>query len=257
MNIVLLAREGMTGPVALFEGPKGFTEVFDMKLEYDWSKGDFSLISKCVLKKYNAEVHSQSAIEAIIELSRNHKFAIEEIKKITITTFLTAYHIIGSGSYGDRKVVYSKEQADHSFFYLVAVALLDGQIYPEQFEKQRIQQKDVQDLLQKVHVETKLPFHKPVTLAGILDPYTNAYPAKMKAKAEILFNDGRTITQETDDYPGFHTRPYTWEQTIDKFKKLSQPINSSEKQNEMIDTIEQLEMRDLQQLLQLLAAINF
>ena len=49
MNIVLLAREGMTGPVALFEGPKGFADVFDMKLEFDWSKENWRCIGASYL----------------------------------------------------------------------------------------------------------------------------------------------------------------------------------------------------------------
>jgi 2-methylcitrate dehydratase len=57
MNIAFLAREGMTGPVAIFEGPKGFDEVFGMKLDYDWDKERLnssrnayskSLMSKCM-----------------------------------------------------------------------------------------------------------------------------------------------------------------------------------------------------------------
>src|SRR5207247_598346 len=135
----------------------------------DWSKESFDLIRKCVLKRYNAEVHSQSTIEAVLELRHQHSIDPSEIEKIDITTFLTAYHIIGSGAYGDRKKVETKEQADHSLFYLVAVALLDGDIYPEQFEPARIKRKDVQDLLQKVSVKTGFPLHKPLKLAGVLD----------------------------------------------------------------------------------------
>src|SRR4029077_21089467 len=31
MNIVLLARENMTGPISVFEGPKGIAQIMDMK----------------------------------------------------------------------------------------------------------------------------------------------------------------------------------------------------------------------------------
>lgn len=46
INITLLAEQGMTGPVSIFEGPRGFKDVFDMDLEYDWSKENFELIRK-------------------------------------------------------------------------------------------------------------------------------------------------------------------------------------------------------------------
>jgi len=154
INFSLLAKQGMTGPLALFEGPKGMADIFNMKLKYDWTKDRFELIQKCVLKSYNAEVHTQTAIECMLDIRRSNKFSPAEIERIDVTTFLTAYHITGSGSYGNRKEVETKEQADHSMFYLVAVAALDGEIYPAQFETERINRSDVQSLLQKVFVHT-------------------------------------------------------------------------------------------------------
>jgi 2-methylcitrate dehydratase len=244
MNIVMLAQQGMTGPIALFEGPKGFKEVFDMNLDYDWEHENFELIKKCVLKKYNAEVHSQSAIEAALTLRENYSFDVDDIESIKVTTFLTAYHIIGSGAYGDRKTVKSKEQADHSMFYLIAAAILDGELYPEQFTPERINRNDVQELLQKVDVRTTVPLHKPVTVAGFLDPYTKAYPDKMKAQVEIVLKDGRELTVEKDDYPGFFTHPMSWDDVIKKFKRLCAGIIDHRKQQEIIQTVKGLEKHD-------------
>lgn len=240
-GIVLLAREGMTGPIAIFEGPKGFKDVFDMKLDYDWDKETFELIRKCVLKRYNVEVHAQSALEAVDELRKNNAFAIADIEKVEITTFLTAYHIIGSGAYGDRQTVETKEQADHSLFYAAAVLLLDGYIYPEQYEPERIKRKDVQELLQKVTVSTGFPLHEPVKIAGLLDPYTQAYPDKVRAKVEIKLKNGKTLTCEKEDYHGFFTRPFSWEDTMDKFKRLTTPVIGKELQEKLIDTVKNLD----------------
>lgn len=252
VNIVWLAQQGITGPIALFEGPKGFEEIFKMKLDYDWSQETFELIPKCVLKPYNAEVHSQSAIDAALELKRKESFNVEDIEKIEITTFLTSYHIIGSGAYGDRKIVHSKEQADHSLFYLIAVALIDGNVYPEQFEPERIERTDVQSLLQKVNVHTKFPIHKPVKIAGLLDPYTEAYPDKLKAKVEIQLYNGKKLISEKEDFPGFHTRPYGWEETIEKFKHLCKGVIPPSHQTEIINCVQDLENRNMNSLIDLL-----
>jgi 2-methylcitrate dehydratase len=243
MNIILLAKEGMTGPVALFEGPKGFKEIFDMKLEYNWEKEGFELLQKCSLKSYNAEVHSQAAIEAILEIRKENTFNPLEVEEVIITTFLTAYHIIGSGAYGDRKEVHSKEQADHSLFYLSAIALLDGQVYPEQFEPERIQRDDVQNLLQKVQVKTGFPLHKPIKVAGLLDPYTEAYPDKMKTKVEIKLKNGKTFTKEKNDYSGFYSRPLSWQLIIEKFNRITSEINT-QRQKDIIDFIQNLEKQE-------------
>jgi len=253
-NIAFLAQQGMTGPVALFEGPKGFKDIFGMKLEYDWSKENFELIKKCVLKKFNAEVHSQPALEAALELKQQHNFSADDIEKIDVTTFLTAYHIIGSGSYGDRKKVETKEQADHSLFYLTAVVLLDGEIYPEQFETARIESSDVQQLLQKVHAETSFPLHQPIIVAGILDPYTEAYPDKMKTKVEIKLKSGKTFTCKKEDYYGFFTRPFSWDYTIKKFKRLAADIIDDNVQDEIINTVQHLDdEKDMMHLVKLLS----
>jgi len=253
MNIVLLAREGMTGPIALFEGAKGFKEVFDMKLDYDWTKETFELIPKCVLKRYNAEVHTQPSIQAALELKEHHNIVAADIEKVDITTFLTAYHITGSGAYGDRKEVCTKEQADHSLFYVVAVALLDGDVYPVQFERARILREDVQQLLQKVEAHTVSPIHKPIKLAGVLDPYTEAYPDQVKAKVEITMKNGKTYTCEKENYPGFFTDPFSWPDVIEKFKRLTNNIVNDNHQNQIIETVQGLDKGDMSKLIQLIA----
>jgi 2-methylcitrate dehydratase len=256
-NICFLAREGMTGPIAIFEGPKGFKEVFDMKLDYDWDKETFELIPRCVLKKFNVEVHAQATLEALDELHKVNFIDPEEIESVELTTFLTAYHIIGSGAYGDRQVVETKEQADHSLFYAAAVLLLDGEIYPAQYEPERIKSRDVQALLKKVKVGTGFPLHEPLVVAGMLDPYTLAYPDKMKTKVKISLKGGRTLTREQEDYHGFFTRPFNWEDTLTKFRRLSQGAMDDATQDRLIGTVRDLEsLADISPLIDLLAGIQ-
>jgi 2-methylcitrate dehydratase len=252
MNIIFLAQQGMTGPIALFEGPKGFQDIFGMKLKYDWQKEDFSLIRKCVLKPYNAEVHTQGAIEAALDLKKKYSISPNDIDKIDITTFLTSYQITGSGAYGDRKIVETKEQADHSMFYLVAVALLDDNVYPEQFETERINRPDVQQLLQKINVHTKLPIHKPMAIADTLDPYTNPYPDKVKNKVEIFLKNGKHFVMEKDDHEGFFTKPFSWEKTIEKFHRLCEGVIDSTLRHQVIETIRQLDQLNMSSLSYLL-----
>jgi 2-methylcitrate dehydratase len=227
-----------------------------MKLDYDWDSETFELLPRCVLKKYNVEVHAQATLEALDELRKQQQVNPEEIENLELTTFLTAYHIIGSGAYGNRQIVETKEQADHSLFYAAAVLLLDGEVYPEQYEPERIKNNDVQQLLKKVKVSTGFPLHQPLVVAGILDPYTVAYPDKMKTKVEIGLKNGQTLTREQDDYHGFFTRPFTWNDTIEKFRRLSNNIVSAEMQEQLIGTVRNLEnLPEISTLINLLAAI--
>ncbi|MDB5232673.1 MAG: 2-methylcitrate dehydratase [Chitinophagaceae bacterium] len=257
MNIIYMAKNGITGPIQIFDlEHKGFKEIFGMELKYDWSKENFELIRKCILKSYNSEVHTQPAVEAALELKNEHQLMAGDIEQVIVTTFLTAYHIVGGGEYGERYQVYTKEQADHSLPYVMAASLLDGQLYPEQFLVERINSDDVQQLLKKVKVQTSSPLHRPVKLAGLLDKYTEAYPDKTMTKVEIKLTGGKKVQKEKEDYKGFFTRAFTWDDTIEKFKKMSGKNAKKKLQTQVIEIIEDLENRNIGELMDLLATIR-
>jgi 2-methylcitrate dehydratase len=253
INIVMLAKEGMTGPLSLFEGPRGFSDIFSMNLEHDWSAADFDIIRRCILKQFNAEVHGQSALETATSLKKKHGFSAADIQSVDVTTFLTCYRIIGGGAYGDRHNVQSKEQADHSLPYVLAVLLIDDEVYPEQFNEQRILKSDVQELLKKVKIKTMVPFHEPAQVAGALDPYTVVYPRKMKAKVVITLNNGDQFEGEQDDYHGFFTRPLGWEEVIKKFHRLASENAGDELRDQIIAAIRDMENHPVAHLTNLLA----
>ncbi len=249
MQTAAFSSEGITGPVELFEiKEKGFNAIHGMELKYDWQQEDFSLIPKCCLKSFNAEVHTQTALESVLALREQHDIDIASISKIEVTVFLTGYHIVGGGEYGDRYRVYTKEQADHSLPYLVAVALIDGKVTPQQLVPERIVQEDVQQLLKKVKIDTVFPVHKPVKLVGMLDSYTAQYPDKMCSKVTIHLKDGTIYMREQEDFKGFHTRPFSWEDTVEKFISLTGDYLTGEKQFQIINAVKQLETTDMKQL---------
>ena len=252
MNIVLQAKNGMTGPTHIFEGDKGFSKEIGMDLKYNWDEDKFDLIPKCVLKNYNSEVHTQSLIEAALDLKQEHRINPAEIEHIEIVTFLTAYHIVGGGEYGDRHTVFSKEQADHSLPFTIAAALLDDELYPDAYLPERISSPDVQQLLKKVEIKTKFPLHKPKKVAGLLDSYTEAYPEKMKGQVTIKMKNGDNFSLEKDDYYGFHTRPMSWTDVEKKFKRLSAGNANEQSQAQIINAITDLENHRMSDLITLI-----
>jgi len=187
-----------------------------------------------------------------LELKHRHDIHPSRIEKITAETFLTVYHIVGGGAYGDRTEVYSKEQADHSLPYVLAAALLDDNLYPGQLLPSRINKADVQRLLKKVVVKTKFPIHKPVEAAGMLDPYTKAYPDKLMAKITIEMKDGKKFSLEKEDFMGFHTRPMSWTDVIKKFKAITSKEIDRLRQQKIIEVIRDLEKHSVTQLMSLL-----
>src|SRR5437588_2236769 len=136
-HAAFLAMRGITGPLEVFEDNKGLMDAITGHFELDWSQENLEAVRHTSVKKYNAEFHSQSALEGILELRAKHHMRLEEIEAINIDIFDVAYHIIGGGEEGDKQRVSTKEEADHSLPYMLAIALLDGDVSPAQYPPQR------------------------------------------------------------------------------------------------------------------------
>jgi 2-methylcitrate dehydratase len=243
LHAALLARRGITGPLEVFEGNKGFMEAISGRFEIDWSREDLERVTRTVLKPYNAEIHSQSAIEGILELKQAHPFTAAEVARIEIDIFPVAYHIIGGGEEGSKHRARTKEEADHSLPYLVAVALLDGQVLPEQYRPERIRSADVQALLGKVSVRPAADFGR-------------RFPAEMPCRLRIMLADGRTLVQEKRDYEGFLTRPMGWDHVARKFHELSKRAAEAPLRGEILAAVANLETIAVADLTGLLARVR-
>jgi 2-methylcitrate dehydratase len=193
-HAAFLARRGITGPLEVFEGNKGFMETVSGPFEIDWSREDLERVTQTILKRYNAEIHSQSAIEGILEIKQAHSFTAADVNRIEIDIFPVAYHIIGGGEEGSKHRVRTKEEADHSLPYLAAVALLDGQVLPEQYRPERLRRPDVQALLSKVSVRPDADLARRFPTEG----HGN------RPEAEPDLRGGRTAGQDPAQVPREH-----------------------------------------------------
>ncbi len=239
-HAAFLAMRGITGPLEVFEGNKGFMDAISGKFEIDWSKEDLERVTHTILKKYNAEIHSQSAIEGLLELKAEFGLAAEEVEKIELETFDVAYNIIGGGEEGGKKALRTKEEADHSLPYILAVALLDGTVMPEQYAADRILRQDVQSLLQKVEIRPR-------------QDYSQRFPQEMPCRLMVYLRGGRRLEKEKGDYEGFSTRPMPWEKAEEKFKRLIPPYVDAGLLREIVQAVadlEQIQVTDLTRLLE-------
>jgi 2-methylcitrate dehydratase len=210
-----------------------------MKIHIDWDREGYEGVVESTIKKYNAMIHTQSAIHCMVELARQNKLDPGNVISIDAEVFQLAYDFAGGGLYGVDKVIQTKEQADHSLPYLLAVALLDGDVMPAQFKPDRIIKPDVQGLLKKVSVR---PNHE----------YTDEYPGKMPAKITVRLQDGRVIEHEVQHYPGLASHPFTWEDSVEKFDRLVADRADEGLCREIKDAVRSLEniqVRDLVKLL--------
>jgi 2-methylcitrate dehydratase len=105
-------------------------------------------------------------------------------------------------------VVHTKEEADHSLPYIVAVAALDGEVTPAQYAPERIARDDVQRLLRRVEV--------------VPDPvFSSRFPEELACRLTVTLTDGRILVREMSEYQGFHTRPMSWVSAARKFHSVA------------------------------------
>ena len=181
---VFLAMRGITGPLEVFEGDKGFMDAIAGVFEIDWLREDLERVKRTILKRFNAEVHSQAAIQGVLDLKRRHGFCAADVERIDIETFDVAFNIIGGGEEGDKtSSITTKEQADHSLPYVIAVAILDGDVMPAQYELRRIRREDVQNLLRRVFVTAN-------------SAYSQRFPEEMPCRIQAVLRNGQTSSKK-------------------------------------------------------------
>lgn len=242
-HATFLAMRGMTGPAEVFEGNKGFKEAIAGPFMIDWQREDLEIVRRSSIKKYNAEFHSQSAIEGILALQAAHHVQPGAIERIEIAIFDVSYNIIGGGEEGDKHEVRTKEEADHSLPYMLAVALLDGKVTPAQYAPERITRQDVQTLLRKVTVRPDAHL-------------SQRFPQEMPCHIMVTLKDGQHLSIDMHDYPGFYTRPMTWEQAQQKFDLLAAPYAGEHLRHTIAETVQHLETLEVSQLTELLSKVQ-
>lgn len=223
----LLANEGMTGPTPIFEGEMGLWKQvsgpFRLRRMGD-SRVRFKILESSI-KFYPAEYHAQSAIQAALELRRQVKHT-EEISRVEIETFKTAIQIIAGEK--EKWAPQSRETADHSLPYCVAVALTDGKVGLEQFSEKRIRDPKLRRLLRRVAVRENSEF-------------TKAYPRANSNLVRIILRGGSSLEKKVS-YPRGHAKnPMTDQEVEEKFIALATPLLSRPRIKRILDTLWRLE----------------
>lgn len=242
-RLAFLAMNGVTGPLEVFEGDKGFMDAISGVFDIDWLREDLERVKRTILKRFNAEIHSQAAIQGVLDLKRRHQFCAADVVRIEVEIFDVAFNIIGGGEEGDKtNSVTTKEQADHSLPYVIAVAILDGDVMPDQYELNRILREDVQSLLRQVSVMAN-------------SGYSERFPAEMPCRIQVFLNGGQSLVRESRDYPGFLSHPMSWEIARTKFEQLAAPYTTDEQRHAITNAVSDLENVRVRDLMRLLSAV--
>jgi 2-methylcitrate dehydratase len=235
VHAALLARSGLTGPTGAVDGAGEASDSLTQGRGIDWESEDLESVRRTILKKYDAEIHSQSAIEAAISIHQGWGgFPPAPIESVRVDTFQAAYDIIGRGTAGPGTWITSREVAGHSLPYLVAVALLDGEVSARQYTPECLGREDVRTLTARVEARP--------------DPqYSARFPGAMPARITVRLADGSRHTARKSDYDGFSTRPLDWDAVRGRFRDMDAGLSDSavEETVEVIRTLEQRRARDL------------
>jgi len=207
-NGVLLASRGVTGPTYVIEGAHGLAQALGEEIRIDWDCVELDAFDRLALKSYNTAVPGQASIHCMLDLCKAQPINPTQVESIENAVFQDAYDFMGGGRFGPKTDVHTKEQADHSLPYLLAVALLDGTVQPAQLTPERIAKQDVQTLLRKVNVRPD-------------EGFTARYPNETPSRVTVRLANGESYTHEVKDYPGFATRPFTWDEIVAKLDRLS------------------------------------
>ncbi|HYV36001.1 MAG TPA: MmgE/PrpD family protein [Gemmataceae bacterium] len=235
----LLAADGLTGPAPIFEGELGFMKLLTGPFTVaplGGGKQPF-MITETYIKFWPAEYHSQSAIDAALQL-RPQVGDTRNVKAIDIHTFDAAVDIIGKDPEKWRPK--TRETADHSLPYCTAVALMDGDVTLDQFEPSRFGDVSLLDLVAKVKI------HRDAALS-------KRYPAGIPNRITITLNDGRQLVKEVE-FPRGHARnPMTDAEVETKFRRMAEPRFGKERCGTIVKACWELEkLKNASELLALL-----
>jgi 2-methylcitrate dehydratase len=254
----LLARQGMTGPSEIFEGEMGFWKQvsgpFDLapmgaESGTPAQPDDFMLLQTYV-KHFPAEYHSQSAIEAALELRAELQGALgladgdatklaEAIESITIESFDAAVDIIAG--FAEHWAPESRETADHSMPYCVSAALMDGDITLDSFTRERIHDPRLRALIQKVKVNRNAEM-------------TAGYPDGIPNLLVVRTADGREFRREVR-YPLGHAKNPMQDADVErKFRAMAGKVMAPAAIDTLLAALWKLdECADISQILTLFA----
>lgn len=196
----VLAKEGFTGPGEIFEGSGGF---WDAVGRSDWPLPDAPMIGETRTKFLPVCYHGQSAVFAAMEL--RNKMDVQQIEEICVDAYQVAVFMMGNDA--SRWAPTTRETADHSLPYCVAIALLDGRLVRDSFADERLRDPAVADLMRKVKVTE--------------DPALTAlYPESAPGRVTIRMRSGETQVAEIRYPRGHEKSPMSDAEVEGKFRDL-------------------------------------
>jgi len=147
----LLAGNGFTGPLDVFEGSHGLAEVVaggEMDLEtLRRPRKDWTILNTWI-KSLAADGNILGHLEATLNIINEHDIKPENVAKVTLRTRPRTYQRVAMHRYPK-----TKDTADHSCYYTTAIAIFDRGVGPDQLSDEKLNDPRVRKLADKVVVQ--------------------------------------------------------------------------------------------------------
>lgn len=222
-----LAQQGMTGPEAPFEGRRGLWEQAVRApvapLRFGGADEPFRITST-ICKAFPSQIHTQNPIHLALQL--RPQVALDDIRSIQIHTYRTA--VRSAATEPEKWAPQTRETADHSIPFLVAMALHDGAVTPESFAAARLHDPAIRALMNKLTV-TEDP--------ASTQSFPEAYPCRMT----ITTTAGQQLVATATHPPGHWRNPLSDAGVAAKFHTLATDLLPDVQCNAALDLLWSLE----------------
>jgi len=238
-----LAAAGLRGPMTVFEDSRGLANgVFQRSDGFELLHaplGQRHMVEGVTIKAFPGMDTTQAATQAAIAATGGRRLQASDVAEVELIVNDHPMTLAQTGD-AERRRPESRETADHSFHYLVAVALLDGELTPRQFGNGRWFDPDVVDLMNRIVIrsdpswKTKAP---------------NGFPCTVRLKT----GDGQESSSEIAYADGHACNKMTREQVTAKFHSCVDGRLSTRQAEAIISAVYDLDAlpsaRDLTRLL--------
>jgi 2-methylcitrate dehydratase len=202
----------MSGPAEILEGERGLLAAIGRKPDDDalhalTASADHWHILDVAVKPYPSIGTSQGAVAATLALTREHRLTPDDVEAVEVrfADLPITHSQIGDAARADPQ---TRETADHSFPFLVAVAIEDGDLGPAQFADERWRRPATRELMRRVTMaaDPRLNSHT-----------RNGYPAAVTIRTRA----GQTLHLDMLEVPGSPWNPLTDQQIGEKLRRFA------------------------------------
>ena len=239
----LLAQHGYTGPTTILEGRDGFLQGYSGNPDYGSVLEDLGTeyqITRTSIKPHSCCRYKQGPIDCLLDIKKTHGLDPWDVEEVAVGVLSAGYKLISSPE-EDKANPKTVVDMQFSMPFGAAVALAYGRASLVEYAPGTPDRPEIRHLMPRVK--------------SVTDPELDAhFPKEFRAWAEVATSDGRRLRSDIRYPKGDPENALSWDEMKDKFRVLSEPVIDQERQEQIIDAVENLDrIDDVRQLAALLS----